>query len=222
MAKAVLNAETSAIVEKGDSKSEFLLEIAAKTFLEGGFAGTSVGEIARRAHASKETFYSRYVSKEQLFEAVMHRLVGRFTSELGAMMVPQDSPEKVLTAFATKILERTLSDDGIALQKIVSMESKRFPAIAKLFFELGPNALLRALGQYFESQVAQNRLRSLDGETAAGHFMGILTSDLMMRRSLGVLVKKPTAHENNKRIQTAVDVFLRAYGPEQTRTKNGS
>jgi TetR/AcrR family transcriptional repressor of mexJK operon len=214
MAKAVPIAGSSATTENKDAKSEFLLEIASKTFLEEGFAGTSVGEIARRAHASKETFYSRYVSKEQLFEAVMRRLVGRFTDKLGAMMVPEEPPEKVLTAFAGKILERTMSDDGIALQKIVQMESRRFPTIARLFFELGPQRTLSALGRYFESQVAQNRLRPLDGEVAAGHFMGILTSDLMMRRSLGVLGKKPTSEENNKRIQTAVDVFLRAYKPD--------
>jgi len=219
MAKAVSDVESSAVAENRDAKSEFLLEVAAKAFLDKGFAGTSVGEIARRAHASKETFYSRYVSKEKLFEAVMRRLIGRFTDELGAVMVPQDPPEKVLTTFAAKIMERTVSDDGVALQKIVHMESKRFPAIAELFFQLGPQRTLHALGRYLESQVAQNKLRPLDGETAAGHFMGLLLSDLMMRRSLGVLVKKLTAQENNKHIRTAVDVFLRAYGPEQFSTE---
>jgi TetR/AcrR family transcriptional repressor of mexJK operon len=214
MPKAVAMPESPVLEESKDSKNDYLLDIAAQTFLEEGFAGASVGEIARRAHASKETFYSRYDSKNEIFEAVMRRLVDRFSGQLDETMVTSDPPEKVLPAFAAKILEKILSDDGIGLQKLVQMESKRFPAVARLFFELGPQRTLRSLGRYLDSQVTQKRLRPLDGEVAAQHFMGILTSDLMMRRSLGVLTKKPTAQENSKRILTAVSVFLRAYGPE--------
>jgi TetR/AcrR family transcriptional repressor of mexJK operon len=213
MPKAAAIPKSLVIAETKDPKKDFLLDIASQTFLEEGFAGASVGEIARRAHASKETFYSRYDSKNQLFEAVMRRLVDRFSSQLDEMMLLNDPPEKVLTAFAGKILERMVSDDGIALQKLVHMESKRFPGVARLFFELGPQRTLRSLGRYLDSQVAQERLCPLDGEIAAQHFMGILASDLMMRRSLGVLTKKPTVQENSRRIKTTVDVFLRAYGP---------
>jgi TetR/AcrR family transcriptional repressor of mexJK operon len=199
MPKAVAMPESPVLEESKDSKNDYLLDIAAQTFLEEGFAGASVGEIARRAHASKETFYSRYDSKNEIFEAVMRRLVDRFSGQLDETMVTSDPPEKVLPAFAAKILEKILSDDGIGLQKLVQMESKRFPAVARLFFELGPQRTLRSLGRYLDSQVTQKRLR---------------TSDLMMRRSLGVLSKKPTALENSKRILIAVSVFLRAYGPE--------
>jgi TetR/AcrR family transcriptional repressor of mexJK operon len=213
MPKAAPKPESPVIEESKDSKNDFLLEIAAQAFLEEGFAGASVGEIARRAHASKETFYSRYNSKNQIFEAVMRRLVDRFSGQLDETMVATDPPDVVLTAFAGKILERILSDDGIALQNLVNMESRRFPNVAKLFFELGPQRVLRSLGRYLESQVAQKRLCPLDGEIAAQHFMAILTSDLMMRRTLGILTKKPTTQEKSQRITTAVRVFLRAYGP---------
>jgi hypothetical protein len=54
-------------------------------------------------------------------------------------------------------------------------------------------------------------MRKMDTELAATHFMGLLTSDLMMRKSLGMLTQ-PSAEEKAYLVKSAVDVFLRAYG----------
>lgn len=48
--------------------------MAASLFVEHGYAGTSVDQIARKAAASKQTLYRRYPSKEELFKAVITNL----------------------------------------------------------------------------------------------------------------------------------------------------
>jgi TetR/AcrR family transcriptional repressor of mexJK operon len=215
MTKPAGKAKGSLASGENSTRADFLLDVAAQSFLKLGFEGTSVGAIARRAHASKETFYSTFKTKDDLFRAVMRRVMDRFSAQLQSILAVEDAPEKALMAFGSVMLERVLSDDGIGLQRIVVMESGRFPELAQIFFELGPKRTLGALVQYFNAQVLLLRLRKMDSEIAAGHFMGLLASDLIMRKSLGVLSPLPP-REKKKRVKAAVDVFLRAYGPEHS------
>src|ERR1700752_5232873 len=50
-----------------------ILDAAERVFLERGFGGASVDEIADVAHAGKPTIYARFPGKEALFAAVMAR-----------------------------------------------------------------------------------------------------------------------------------------------------
>jgi len=59
---------------------ERILDAAGKVFLDRGFSGASVDEIAEVACAGKPTIYARFPSKEALFTAVIERLVRRNTS----------------------------------------------------------------------------------------------------------------------------------------------
>jgi TetR/AcrR family transcriptional repressor of mexJK operon len=209
----LLEKHTPDSLESGDaaSRSDYLLDVAAQTFLEQGFEGTSVGEIARRARASKETLYSKFSNKNELFHTVMGRLMDRFTDKLVSALEIEGDPGVVLASFAHLVLERILSDEGIGLQKIIYMEAGRFPEIAKMFFALGPLRTKNALTHYFGIQIRKGTMREMDCDLASAHFIGLLTSDLMMRKSLGMLTQ-PSPEEKAYRVQSAVDVFLRAYG----------
>src|SRR5256885_5671865 len=58
---------------------ERILHAAAKVFLERGFEGASVDEIAEVARAGKPTIYARFPGKEALFTAVMAHNVREIT-----------------------------------------------------------------------------------------------------------------------------------------------
>lgn len=209
--------ETAAVRQpsvSADNRSDFLLDVAAETFLEKGYEATSVGKIAQRARASKETFYSKFTNKNELFRAVIERLMGRFATDVGIALTTHQEPRQALLAFGAIILERLLSDEGVGLQNIVFMEARRFPEIASIFYELGPKRTFDALAGYLDVQAKKGVLRSLDPKLAASHFMGLLTSDMIMLRSLGVLGTL-TDEDRSKRCREAVEVFLRAYGPKQ-------
>src|ERR1700757_573795 len=59
---------------------ERILDAAGRVFLERGFQGASVDEIAEAASAGKPTIYARFPNKQALFSAVIERLVRRNTS----------------------------------------------------------------------------------------------------------------------------------------------
>jgi AcrR family transcriptional regulator len=59
-------------------RHSWLLDAAEATFLEHGFAGASVDDIAARAEVALGTLYKVFPSKEELFAQVMERRMGRF------------------------------------------------------------------------------------------------------------------------------------------------
>ena len=60
-------------VEEDSSKRRQILDGASKVFLDLGFDGASMGEIARAAGVSKGTLYVYFADKNRLFEAIVER-----------------------------------------------------------------------------------------------------------------------------------------------------
>jgi AcrR family transcriptional regulator len=195
----------------GEARTERLLDVAAKFFLEKGYEGTSVGEIAREAHASKETVYSRYASKAELFLAVMRRQTDIMATELNAVLVPDTPMEEALQGFGVVIVGRMISRPSMSMQRVLALESTRFPDLPRLFFELGPARVISTLARYLCEQMVLGRLRQLDAEAAAHHFLSLLTAETMMRVNLGIK-PIPTLEEARRKVKAAVDVFLHGYG----------
>src|SRR5262252_9709636 len=54
-----------------------ILEAAATLFLRNGYLGTSVDDIAALAHVSKQTVYTHFADKEQLFAALIRGNISR-------------------------------------------------------------------------------------------------------------------------------------------------
>ena len=171
-----------------------------------------MSEIARQARASKESFYSRYPTKEDLFRAVIRRQTDRMAEQMNALFV-SDAPTAVtLASLGEGLLERFLAPDTITLQRTISLDAGKFPELARIFYELGPARMVAALSRYLEEQVAQGKLRKLDPESAAHQFIGLVNSETMLKVTLGI-APKPGKDVLRRRVKSAVDVFLRGYAP---------
>src|SRR5271154_6367360 len=59
------------IGDEDSSKRRQILNGARKVFMDLGFDGASMGEIARAARVSKGTLYVYFADKSQLFEAIV-------------------------------------------------------------------------------------------------------------------------------------------------------
>jgi TetR/AcrR family transcriptional repressor of mexJK operon len=196
---------------RAEALTDHLLDVAAKYFLEKGFAGASVTQIARSAHASKETFYSRYATKEELFCAVIRRQTDTMAVELSSVLAPHALPETALMSFGEIMLDRLLAEETIALNRTISMEWQRFPELAKIFYELGPGRTIASLSKYLDEQSSKGKLLKLNAKLAAQQFMDLLVSEMVMRGSLGIF-PKPTKTEKRKKVEDTVTLFLRGYG----------
>jgi TetR/AcrR family transcriptional repressor of mexJK operon len=187
-----------------------LLEIAAQVFLEQGYEAASTTEIARRANASKQTFYMRYPTKEKLFLAVIDYRTTKLSEQFSLIFAKSDPVRHVLVETARTLLSAILSKEHIALLRIVYMEAPQFPEAAKLLAERGPDRGTSALAEYLSVQSRQGFLDLEDSLVAAQQFGGLVVGDLVHRALLGLINPKLKSLLQT-RVETSVDAFLKIY-----------
>ena len=122
-------------------RHERLLTIAAEVFVELGFAGTSMGEIARRAGASKNTIYARYSTKSELFSAVMRFRVDRLLPRFTDILLTDGGLETTLQTFGEGLLEVMLDPRSMAFRRRMISEAVSFPRHRAGVLEPGADAL---------------------------------------------------------------------------------
>jgi AcrR family transcriptional regulator len=67
-----------------EQTTERILDGAAAAFAKGGYAGTSMDEIAAAAGVSKLLLYRDFAGKRELYQAVLERTLGRITARVPA------------------------------------------------------------------------------------------------------------------------------------------
>jgi AcrR family transcriptional regulator len=136
---------------------ERILDAAGQVFLERGFSGASVDEIAEVASAGKPTIYARFPGKQALFTAVIERLVRRNTS-LEAPSSASGSLEQRLDALAAGILSKVLTPETIGLIRVAVAEARRFPDLATSVSCMGRQRPTEALTRVFAELAASEEI----------------------------------------------------------------
>jgi TetR/AcrR family transcriptional regulator, mexJK operon transcriptional repressor len=107
-----------------------ILEIATDLFLEQGYGSTSIEAVAAHAGVSKRTFYVRFDDKAALFAAVVHRIIENIRPPANVPLLAGPNLDEILRRLAGLILQAALSPQAIALHRLVTGESSRFPELA--------------------------------------------------------------------------------------------
>jgi AcrR family transcriptional regulator len=167
---------------------ERILDAAKKVFLERGFEGASIDEIADVARAGKPTIYARFSGKETLFGAVMARKVREHTSAFESIEPTGATVEERLASIATAILDKVLAHETIGLCRASIAEARRFPELAasvhRMARERTSEAVARLLGELPESDQLQGF--AADRRAATAHqFIELIVLPVMMRALFG-------------------------------------
>lgn len=144
--------KTSRAVEKELS----ILNAAQDHFLRNGFSGASMDAIAGAAGVSVKTIYSHFENKETLFNQVM---VAACTDHLLTDPLPADevlqvrfpwfsrATQRGLTEAGVAYLGHLLSEDQLALYRVVTQDAARFPELGRQYqknFARGRTGILSA------------------------------------------------------------------------------
>jgi TetR/AcrR family transcriptional regulator, mexJK operon transcriptional repressor len=116
---------------------ERILRVATELFLNEGYGSTSIEAVAARAGISKRTFYHRFDDKAALFAAVVHRIIEEIRPPAGVPLLEGTSLHQILRRLAALLLRAALSPQAIALQRLVTAESARFPNLVRAVYEAG-------------------------------------------------------------------------------------
>lgn len=197
-------------------KRAAILSAATDVFLKGGYLGTNVDAIAAGSGVSKQTVYKHFGSKEALFVEI----VASMTSDAGDLVVretpePDDSADLAgyLRAYAEKQLTVVLTPRLMQLRRLVIGEVSRFPDLAKVLYERGPQRALTRLTAMFERLAARGLLTIDDPSVAASHFNWVIMADPLNRAMLLGDEAIPAGDALRRHIAEGVRVFLAAYAP---------
>jgi AcrR family transcriptional regulator len=169
---------------------ERILDAAGRVFLERGFQGASVDEIADAASAGKPTIYARFPNKQALFTAVVERLVRRNTS-VYALSCAGDSIEARLHALATIVLNRVLAPETIGLIRVAVAEARRFPDLATSVSCMGRQRQIEAVASVFGELAATDAIGASSAfapeklQETARRFLDLVVLPMLMRALFG-------------------------------------
>ncbi len=103
---------------------ERILEAARKVFLERGFEGASVEEIAEAARSGKPTIYARYPNKRALFAAAYASAFTAKNARLASHTPAGTTLEERLTNLGEALLHEVLTGEWIGLIRLAIAEAQ--------------------------------------------------------------------------------------------------
>jgi AcrR family transcriptional regulator len=147
---------------------ERILDAAKKVFLERGFEGASVDEIAEVARAGKPTIYARFPGKEALFGAVMARKVRENTGSFERITPTGATIEERLASIATAILYKVLAAEMVGLCRAAIAEARRFPDLAASVHRMARERTSEAVAQLLGELPEADQLPGFAADRRAG------------------------------------------------------
>jgi AcrR family transcriptional regulator len=184
-----------------------ILEAATELFLTEGYGSTSIEAVAARAGISKRTFYHRFDDKAALFAAVVHRIIEQIRPPPGVPLLKGMTLQKVLRRLAGLILRAALSPQAIALHRLVTAESVRFPNLVRAVYEEGwAQEATTLIGDLLARELRVPRLTVELRTFAAEQFLHMVVA-LPQRRIMGLGVPM-TPDELDAWADNAVSLFL--------------
>ena len=197
-------------------KRQAILDAARALFVQRGYAGTSMDDVAAQAHVSKQTVYSHFVDKARLFNELIAADIAdseTSTHPLIESMPMTERLERDLQVFARAHLADVMQPELLRMRRMLIGEAERFPALAKAWYEAGPMRSCAVFAVWFKALDERGLLRVADPLLAAQQF-----NWLVLSIPVNAAMAEPSDHalftprELNHYADEGVRVFLAAYG----------
>jgi TetR/AcrR family transcriptional repressor of mexJK operon len=197
-------------------KRQAIIDAATALFLEQGYQGTSMDDIAAMAAVSKQTVYKNFADKQQLFSVITLGAAARadvFIRAVPTVLAGTGDLEASLRALARQYLATVMQPGLLRLRRLIVGEAGRFPDLARAYYQRVPERVLAALATQMGALADRGLLRIEDPLIAAGHYAFLVLGLPLDRAMFLGLPPDLSSAELDRQADAAVDVFLAAYGP---------
>ncbi len=196
---------------KSTAKRQQILAAATQLFTEQGYASTSMDLIARHADVSKQTVYSHFGSKDELFAAAIEDRCDSYQM-LDFSLDDLSNPKEKLLTLAQRFLCMLTSKEACAVHKICAYESKSYPLLSELFYQAGPEKVTNDVAELMTALDKHQILKIPDPHFAALQFLNMMKGEAWMR------VEFNTQHQLSQEeidayLRSSVELFMRGYAP---------
>ena len=152
-----------------------ILNAALAQFVETGFAGTRLDDVARRAGLSKAAIYLYFDDKLSLFQGVIRQAITANLMTVETMLAAHRGP---VADLLPRILEfmagRIENTPAASIAKLVIAESRAFPEIGHFYLKEVIGRGLPLLEGLITRGIAQGEFRKVDPAMTVRSLMGAL------------------------------------------------
>ncbi|MDX3966622.1 MAG: TetR/AcrR family transcriptional regulator [Bradyrhizobium sp.] len=195
--------------EEDSSKRRQILDGARKVFMDLGFDGASMGEIARAAQVSKGTLYVYFADKCALFEAILEQEALQH-GQVVFSFDPDRDAETTLKEFGLAYIHLVCRPGGGSAIRTVMAIAERMPDVGRRYYGRVLDKSINRLSGYLKARVASGELDIEDCDLAASQFMELCKASLFLPF---VFQAAPAPSEERMAavVDSATRMFLAAY-----------
>lgn len=171
---------------------EQLTAAALDLFLERGFAGTRMEDVARQAGVSKGAIYLYFPTKEALFHAVvLEGVVARVEEAEAAVAAHQGSTRELLDRLMHGVLLDFWGSSSSGIPKLIIAEARAFPELARDYYEAVNLRTRELMERILQRAVDEGEFRDMDIHNTARAILAMLEHQPILYHSLGVHDPQP-------------------------------
>jgi AcrR family transcriptional regulator len=191
------------------SKRRQILDGARKVFMDLGFDGASMGEIARSAGVSKGTLYVYFADKNALFEAIVEEEALEKGQVEFNLSPGRDATTTLLEFGKAYIAMQCRPGGGSAIRTVMAI-AERMPDVGRRYYERVLESLIDRLAAYLEARVKEGELAIDECQLAASQFMLMCQATLFLP-FIFQAAPPPSPERIAQVIESATRMFLAGY-----------
>jgi AcrR family transcriptional regulator len=140
-----------------------ILEAALELFVEKGFAGTRLDDVAERAGLSKAAIYLYFDDKLALFQGVIRQAVISNFGTVESMLAAHRGPVAALIPPILQFMASRIEETPLAsIAKLVIAESRAFPEIGRFYLKEVIGRGIPLFEGLIRRGIAQGEFRKVD------------------------------------------------------------
>ena len=197
------------IQEEDSSKRRQILDGARKVFMDLGFDGASMGEIARAAQVSKGTLYVYFADKCALFEAILEQEALQH-GQVAFNFDPARDVETTLKDFGRAYNRLLCRPGGGSAIRTVMAIAERMPDLGRRYYARVLDKSINRLSDYLKTHAASGDLTIDDCDLAASQFMELCKASLFLPFVFQA-APAPSEERMTEVVDSATRMFLAAY-----------
>ena len=150
--------------------------------MQQGFTNTSMDLVAKAASVSKQTVYSHFNNKDDLYTAVIDAKCKEYRLDASRLDTCDAPLGDVLHEIAHQTISLLQDPDVIAMYTVVIGEAKNNPHVAELFYRAGPQQSVQTVAGIIAK--VKPELSQLQAMSVATDFFNLIKADFHMRSML--------------------------------------
>ncbi len=197
--------------EEASELREAFLQTALRSFLDLGYAATSIEAIARDAGVAKITIYRQFNGKQELFREVAHRALARANEQMQALMVSEGvDVRQTLRSLVERMYLGLADPETRAVMRLVVGEAERFPELAASLYS-DSSYVLAPVAEVLAKAHMQGVLYVPNAPVAAAQLASLTMGGLRF------LITKPLANDAERRqwAESVIELVLKGWMPRE-------